>query len=322
MGALPSPPDARDFVLPASAAATVAGASSGLTSFRLGNRPPITNQGVTSQCVAYSTAYEQNWQDKVDSGQFYNFDEATFFRRIGGIEGVGAFARAALDELVSDGYPEQDSTPQARQHQARLYARVINSVQSVKDAIVACGGVLGVGPWYPNWTDRHGDLQVLPAPSGGGSGHEVWYIGWDQYGIIGQNSWGSLWGDGGLFRMPWIYFVDRMSEVWTTVDERTSAVLYNRARINNIDVRIRQERTLTATELRPGQIWADTRPAGIRRRRDGAIVATPYNRWFRFGGLRIGPEHGIGKRPRTWARLRIANGWRVVPAPFVTIDYA
>lgn len=321
-GALPSPEDPDDIWLPEAAAAGAAGAGSSLSRFILGNRPGILNQGLTSQCVAYATENEQLWQDRVDTGKWYNFDEPLFFHRIGGIEGVGAFARAALDELVGRGYPEAGDTERAWLHKARLYTRVAPSVQAVKDAIVACGGVTAVGPWYSNWTNGIPPSGVLPAPSGGSSGHMVWYPGWDENGIIGQNSWGTLWADGGLFRMSWWVFINRMSEIWTTLDEAKSAQLFNRGRITALDVGIRYEtRTLAASELRPGQRWAKTRPAGIRRLSDNKIVASPWDRWFRFGGFRLGPRHGIGKRPNTWARLYIYGAWRVVPAPRVKVDW-
>lgn len=320
-GALPSPTDERDWYLPTPAAAAAAGAASGLSAFRLGNRPPLTDQLITPHCVAYSIAYEQNWQDYVEHGRFYNFNEPTFFYRIGG-NASGAFARAGLDELIGRGYPEQDSTPSEASHQARVYTRVTQSVQAVKNAIVACGGVLGVGPWYDNWTEGLNAKAVLPTPSGGSSGHMVWYVGWDEYGILGQNSWGSAWGDGGLFRMPWWVFSQRMSEVWTTLDEVTSGVMFNRARIPNTGVYIRFERTLSAEHLRQGQLYAQTRKAGIMRLSDNAIVAKPHDRWFRFGGFRRGPRHGIGSRPTTWARLYIGGAYRVVPAPFVKVDWA
>lgn len=321
MGALDSPRDPRDYLLPAAAARAAAGTASGLTAFRLGNRPPITNQGDTPHCVSYATGNEQNWQDRVDTGRFYDFNQPLYHARIGGTA-AGAFARAALDELIGRGYPEQDATPAEHRHRARVYTRVVQSVQAVKDAIVTTGGVLGVGPWFPNWTTGLGSLGVLPAPSGLGTGHEVWYTGWDEHGVIGDNSWGTLWADRGSFRMAWPIFIGQMSEVWTTLDERTTELMYNKARIRYLDVTIRPERILDDQQLRPASRWAQTRQAGIRRLADNKLIVTPWDRLFRFGGFREGPRHGIGRHPTQWGRLRIAGAWRVVPRAAVQVHWA
>lgn len=58
-GALASPEDPRDFPLAQLLAATgpVAAYPS---SWVEPNTPPVTNQGTTPQCVAYSSAYDQN----------------------------------------------------------------------------------------------------------------------------------------------------------------------------------------------------------------------------------------------------------------------
>lgn len=320
-GANQSPPDENDLVIPVAAARRVAARAATLAAFRLGNRPPITNQGNTPQCVAFATGEEQNWQDHVEHGRFYDFDENEFFKRIGGNQ-YGAHARAALDELITSGYPTTAPTPAANQHKARLYSRVVMSAQAIKDAIVACGGVLVVGPWFDNWTARSGTLQVLPRPSGAGTGHEWWAVGWDEFGCLGQQSWGPLWGDGGLFRMPWQYLVTLMWEAWTTLDDDTTPLLFDKARMRTLDVAIRQERTLQADQLQEGQRWARTTPQGIRRLRDNKIVLAPWDRLSRFGGFRDGPRHNIAPFPEQWARLYMDGAWRVAPRPTVRVHWA
>jgi hypothetical protein len=64
LGALRSPADARDFPLAQLLAATGPVAADP-TSWVEPNTPPVTNQGTTPQCVAYSSAYDQNHMDRV-----------------------------------------------------------------------------------------------------------------------------------------------------------------------------------------------------------------------------------------------------------------
>lgn len=227
-GALPSPPDDRDWQFDGHLAGAV---GSALPSFRLGNRPPVLNQLDTPMCVAFSTSVEQNWQDHAEHGRFFDFWESLFFQRIGG-NSQGAFMRAALDELLTDGYPEADSTLEAFEHRCASYVAVTKSVSAIKSAIVNFGGVLVIGPWFDNWTEGLGPLAVLPRPSGGGTGHAWWGVGWDEYGMLCQNSWGPLWGDNGLFRMPWSSVLDTTWEVWGTLDEITTEKLERKVQVN------------------------------------------------------------------------------------------
>lgn len=275
-GGLPSPVDVRDWVADEDTLARLAGAGSALPSFRLGERPPVTNQGSTPQCVAYSTGVEQNWQDNREHGHFFDWNEALFFFRIGGTS-AGAFMRAALDELIYDGYPLADATG-AHLHRAESYVLVPKSVTAIKNAIVAAGGVLGVMPWFDNWTEGLGPLAILPTPSGGSSGHAVWFIGWDEYGLLGQNSWGTFWGDNGLFRMPWWIAIDRVWEFWSTLDDQTTSKLDRELVVNGPGVNIRH------TPPDPGNdsnIFANSRKDGIYRRSTGNRIG-PLSYRFKF----------------------------------------
>lgn len=319
-GAQQDPPDERDLLITSKTLDKIAAAITLPASFLLGNRPPVTNQGSTPQCVPYSAAYEQNWQDRVEHGRFYNFDEATFFNRIGGTSS-GAVMRYALDELRADGYPEADMTPSSNLHRIEGYASVEKSIQAFKQAIINFGGLLVIGPWWPNWEHPIGTKAVLPAPSGGASGHAWWAVGWDENGVIGQNSWGTLWGDGGLFRMPWWYATNAMWDAWTTVDERT-LTLIAKGVIKERGTYIRRTNLVVgdnAPKLGPKSIWGQARRAGIWRRSTDSIVAIPWDKPFRYLGKRNGVRHGEGPRGETWVQLGIAGTQVSLPAPDVRL---
>lgn len=322
-GAIQSLPDERDWFLAGSTAQRLATGAAELAAFRLGERPPITNQLDTPHCVPHACGYEQNWQDQQEHGRFYNFNKPLFFQRIGGTPN-GASVRVALDQMRSVGYPEADSTPDSAKHKITGYALVEKSVQAIKAAIVARGGVVVVGPWYENWTVRSGALQVLPRPSGGGSGHAWWAIGWDEYGLLGQNSWGTLWGDGGLFRMPWAYVVGYMWEVWTTLDEQTltqiaTATIKERGTYLHRPARVIGD---DAPKLDYARAWGQARNAGIYRFSTDSIVAKPWDKPFRYRGRRNGARHSEGPRGETWVLLGIAGTEVAVPAPQVVVSLA
>lgn len=273
-GAQRSPVDVRDWILPDG----LAGAGSGLQSFRLGNRPPVTNQGSTPQCVAYSTGVEQNWQDQVEHGKFFQFHEALFFLRIGGTS-AGAFLRAALDELLNRGYPEAVIANED-EHRCSSYVLVQKSVTAVKNAITATGGVLCVGPWFDNWTEGLPPNAVLPTPSGGGTGHAWWAIGWDEHGLLCQNSWGTLWGDQGLFRIPWWIAIERVWEFWSTLDEVTTSKLGRELVVNGPGVNIRHTPPDPGTQ---DNVFATSKRTGIYRRTTGnRLSALSYRFKFLF----------------------------------------
>ena len=89
------------------------------------NRPPILNQGQTPMCVAYSTSSMKSYQDRDDQApaKFWNFDEAAFFKVIGGGPN-GAVLRTALDRLLKVGYPVVGgASPTAAHKIAAYYAK-------------------------------------------------------------------------------------------------------------------------------------------------------------------------------------------------------
>lgn len=103
LGAVPSPEDPRDFAL-AQLLAAAGPVAAYPTSWVEPNTPPVTNQGTTPQCVAYSSAYDQNHMDRVEDGKFVDFNEPRFFTLIGG-SSAGAYMRTALDRRLHHGYP-------------------------------------------------------------------------------------------------------------------------------------------------------------------------------------------------------------------------
>ena len=101
LGWIESPPDDRDWGVDALYAATGTEVPVELpASYHvLAPLNPVVDQGSSPMCVAYSAAGEQGWYDLRDTGLAL-FDEALFFRQIGGTRD-GAVIRDALARRLS-----------------------------------------------------------------------------------------------------------------------------------------------------------------------------------------------------------------------------
>lgn len=317
-GALQDPPDARDITVSEDTLEQIA-AGPIPPNFRLPNRPPVLNQGYTPQCVAYSSAADQAFMDRGDFGRFIDFNEARFFSDIGGGPG-GAYMSSALRWRKDHGYPEQDSTPSTAKHQIASYFTVEMTKGAIQRAIMALGGVLAIGPWWESWSSPVGSRAILPNPAGAAYGHAWWAIGWTEDGyIIGQNSWGTAWGNDGLFLMRWTDFLRVMWDVWKTADEETTPALV-KAAIRDTGINIRNLSVLGEDGyIDPKNNWGETRRAGIWRRSTQTIVAEPWNKPLRFKGWKAGARHGHEPYPRSWGVVVIAGYEKAVARPFLRL---
>jgi hypothetical protein len=220
-GARRSPDDPRDFPLEkflASAGVQPAAAIDFPATYLLPNRPPHRNQLDSPQCVAYSSGYDQSHLDRTELGRFFDPWESRFFGQINGGPN-GAFMRDALQRRLEYGYPVQNTGHRGR-HRIGAYYRVPLGLEQVRLGLVTKpvnGGILVLGPWYHSWFHPLASGK-LPAPDYEVGGHAWWLTGWDDArGLRGQNSWGTGWGAGGDFYLPYS-FLSRMWEVWRTVD--------------------------------------------------------------------------------------------------------
>lgn len=215
LGAIPSPPDARDWPVAALYAVVGAPPATLPASYRVPPPyPAVLDQGATPQCVAYSSAYEQGWYDLRDTGPA-TFDEATFFARIGGTAN-GAFVRDALDARLKVGYPLVGNAAAAGVHRIAAYYAVPVTRADVSAAIVATGPIILSTPWYSSWFTPRPD-GTLPFPNSVVGGHAIVADGYDSAGVWLQNSWGVGWGVNGRCLLPWAY-LSYVWEAWKAAD--------------------------------------------------------------------------------------------------------
>jgi hypothetical protein len=184
--------------------------------FYVGSVPPVTDQDGTPQCTAYSSAYDQNQQDRPELGRFNQMDEGLFFKQIGGTSN-GSYMNLALDRRkaygypekinvgASGGYPSQDGDRDTASHMIASYALVALAVNPIKDALQRGHGVLLTTVWFHAWFHPFASGK-LPAPDYAVGGHAIWVRGWnDTYGFRLRNSWGTDWGVSGDCFLPYAF---------------------------------------------------------------------------------------------------------------------
>ncbi len=174
---------------------------------------PVVDQGSSPQCVAYSAAGEQGWYDLRDTGLAL-FDEALFFRQIGGTAS-GAVIRDALARRLSAGYPVAGHPELAAQHRIAAYYAVGVTRADLCAAILSFGPVVIGTPWASSWF--HPVNGVLPAFDRAVGGHAILAVGWDAAGLRLRNSWGADWGQAGEATLPWAQ-LHYLREAWKAVD--------------------------------------------------------------------------------------------------------
>ena len=215
LGWLESPPDERDWGVDALYAATGAEPPVELPTAYHVPAPlySVVDQGSSPMCVAYSAAGEQGWYDLRDTGLAL-FDEALFFRQIGG-SSSGAVIRDALALRLSAGYPVSGHPELAGQHKIAAYFVVPVAQADLCAAILAFGPLVIGTPWASSWFHPVGG--VLPAFDRAVGGHAILAVGWDATGLRLRNSWGADWGNQGEATLPWPQ-IGHVREAWKAVD--------------------------------------------------------------------------------------------------------
>jgi len=110
-----------------------------------GELNPILDQGSTPQCVAYSSAALKGTEDRIDQGQFFDWDTGTFFVQIGGGSN-GAYVRDAFKAMLSNGYPVK-KIGGAADHKIAAYYAVNPTLAEVQAALMAFGPLVFGMTW-------------------------------------------------------------------------------------------------------------------------------------------------------------------------------
>jgi C1A family cysteine protease len=200
----------------------------------------IENQFNTNSCTANAgaTAMEIAYKRAEQSHDFSRMFLYWHTRLLGQLAGdSGAYPRDIGKALKNNGIclestwefltehittaPSDAATAEAAQYKINEYAR-IKTIDEIKTA-VACGiPVLTTMLTTPSFNRLKGEWKTHEWNDGEYLGsHEVVIIGYDDVSqrFLAQNSWGSTWGDGGFFGIPYSYMSSNVVyEFWVLSD--------------------------------------------------------------------------------------------------------
>lgn len=216
MGCIPSKKDIRDYKLNKKVCHVV-----NLPEEFEVEHSAIKNQGSVGSCVAHSISeiLEQlsNNEIKYSTAWIYGY------RPVGYYQGTGMMTSQAIKTTKNVGCvqladcPGNFEVPAAKEYiderlshykelaskdKTTYYGR-LNSQQEIKEAIYTTGKPVVVCILCDNL--KLDDNYIAQLPVGASGGHAVVCYGWNEIGLLIQNSWGKTWGDKGCFILPYEY---------------------------------------------------------------------------------------------------------------------
>lgn len=171
--------------------------------------PPVENQGSTNMCVTYSLAAHLDWNCNVDNSidnnrnNHINKQEIYSARSIPGDNGM-AF-KEALNFLKKQGVKSDHGKLRIEKY------AMVKSELGLKHALLLNGPCVG-GLYVKNPTGQdfwNGNQNY--------GGHAIAIVGYNQYGFIIRNSWGTRYGKNGYWVIRYEDF-SKILECWTIID--------------------------------------------------------------------------------------------------------
>lgn len=230
LGAIPSPPDHRDY--PLARAPRYAEAPTAFPAVY--SLPPLIplalnqmNDPVSGGCVPFSTTTMKQKQERDQTGRWY-YDDASAIRlharckQLDGIPGQeGTFPRVALQVAKDEGIRAVNGRSYLI---ASYYSLQGDALDNIKKTLVFYRRpVLLASTWYSNWFGLARNYTIKP-PNGQVVGGHQYLV----YGYADQpdgsthlrcvNSWGTGWGNKGRFYMPWPYVEGQAWDIWASID--------------------------------------------------------------------------------------------------------
>ena len=181
---------------------------------------PVLNQGSTPECEAY-TAVTLRRITQPPVGQD-GFDPDDLFRLAGG--GADGTPTAAVERVLLTPGALCTSGPDDGVRKPVASCQNISGLAALKSAIVAQGGAGLARSWYESDFDLV-DGTITRPRNGVAGGHIFRVKGWSDThanpdtlpgALYCQNSWGTSWGVGGFFWLPFAY-LDATLEAYTQI---------------------------------------------------------------------------------------------------------
>jgi C1A family cysteine protease len=227
----PSLPDLRDHIADASELPVLEEVDP------RGDLPAVFDQGQLGSCTANAVAAAVEYDAKLsgsDPGPLSRLWIYYYERKLEGSppdQDTGAYGRDGFKVCKTLGVPPEDRWPydipkfsveppaeladEARRHRISNYRAVPRNLDSMK-AVLSNRQTVAYGfTVYESFESQEvARTGIVPMPSRAEKilgGHEVLLVGYlksePNYGLV-RNSWGTSWGLGGYFLMPWAYIVD------------------------------------------------------------------------------------------------------------------
>jgi C1A family cysteine protease len=155
--------------------------------------PAVRDQGNISKCVSCAITDMLHWRLAAEN-KVLTVQDDYFFKNRSDKSIDGMTPKEALDMVKSTGVSAQGGN-----FKIKAYAKVGSEIVA-KQSIFAYGALLIALPVYsdsPTFWLKSGQLQ---------GGHALTLVGWDSYGFILRNSWGTSWGNGGYGSLPFSQF--------------------------------------------------------------------------------------------------------------------
>ena len=214
-GALKSPKDLRDYKIAKSSMKIE------LPKEFVLNHAHIKNQGEVNSCVAHSLSSILELKDGINysTGWIYGYRPDEYY------QGQGMYISEALKTLLKVGYLSNEELNsnvemneakeivnknienykiKADKRKITSYAR-LNTVDEIKQAmylyktpVIMCIDIDEQG------LELDGNY-VAYIPTKSNSSHAIVCYGWNETGLLIQNSWGEEWGNNGTFILPYNY---------------------------------------------------------------------------------------------------------------------
>lgn len=199
----------------------------------------IKNQRSICSCVAHALASILEYYDGNKSPLSTNFIYG-IQNKVFGTRGPGMFIRLACKialkygdmdadlcpgntevdkvyELAEKAFADKDKMDDAYKHKLKGYFK-IRSTKELKYTLMKYGPVIASVKWYDNYVFNNVTKFIVSDKKGGYGRHAIVIYGWDDSGWYCQNSWGSNWGNNGLFKL---HFEDGPDESFGLVDDES-----------------------------------------------------------------------------------------------------
>lgn len=207
--------------------------------------PPVLNQGLLGSCTANAIAnahrFDQLKQQAVKpfppSRLFIYYNERVMEDSVS--RDAGAMLRDGIKSIAKQGVCPERLWPyviarfaqkppaicytRALDHQVVEYQRLLQSLTQMKGCLASGYPFVFGFTVYERFASRdvaRTGVADLPAPDEGVvGGHAVLAVGYDDAAqrFLVMNSWGTRWGQGGCFTMPFAYLTDSdlAADFWT-----------------------------------------------------------------------------------------------------------